>query len=711
VQCTIEALGTGGFGPRQNGSKWVAHCPAHDDRVASLCIAEGKDGRVLLKCHAGCRTAAVVAALGLDLRDLFEHRASTARETRYEIRDSSGALVATHVRRDGPEGKRFHWERDGQAGLRGLAVTSLPVYCSELVASTEGVVVLVEGEKACDALRRHGFNAVATVCGAGTTPESDALAALRGRHVVLWPDADEPGRGHMRRVGGHLAGIAGSVEVFEWVGGSEHGDAHDYFARGGTAETLRGELASAVSLAGWKPEPPSGLATLRTVESVSLPQGRGLSLADPEPWGEPVDGAKLADNVRGTLLRFLWLPPLADVAVTLWILFAHALDAFQVSPLLVATSPTKRCGKTTLLDLLSALVPRPLMTSNVSPAAIYRTVEKYRPTLLVDEADAFFRLDDEVRGLINAGHTRTGAIVVRMVGKSFEPRAFSTWSAKAIGVIGRLPDTLEDRAVMVPMARRAPGEPLDRLRRDRLGEFEPLRRQAARWAKDQHDALRQADPDVPQQLDDRGADNWRPLFAVADALGGMWPARAREAALALVGLKPGTDNLGEQLLADIRAVFRMRHDPEQLPSEALVSALVELEDRPWADLRDGKPITKTAMARLLGPFGIRPRTIRFANSHVARGYLLSDCEDAFRRYLPQYQVLQPLQDAKGAVEAPIPEVQQDEGVADLEVASEPRRSPSVAAVAHEEAINRAAQSSAGAGPVADFLARLEAGAT
>lgn len=93
-------------------------------------------------------------------------------------------------------------------------------------------------------------------------------------------------------------------------------------------------------------------------------------------------------------------------AAALWCAWAHAIDRFSVAPILAIQSPAKRCGKTTLLRIAASLVPRPLVASNVTPAALFRIVEEHRPTLLVDEADTFVAGSDELRGLLNSGHTR-----------------------------------------------------------------------------------------------------------------------------------------------------------------------------------------------------------------------------------------------------------------------------------------------------------------
>lgn len=248
VQRVLSALDAGGFKPRKSGTGWSARCPGHDDGNPSLSIGEGRDGNALLNCHAGCGLDEILGPLTLKTCDLFEEqRDDRVRETRYQIRDASGALIATHVRRDGPDGKKFHWERGGKPELSGLPVRSLPMYGSELVAvmPADELVIVTEGEKACEAVRSRGLHAVATVCGAASCPDRRVLEVLACRDVVLWPDSDEPGASHMRKVAARLNDIARSVRVYEWAGAPKGGDAADYFANGGTSDGLRAELAQA----------------------------------------------------------------------------------------------------------------------------------------------------------------------------------------------------------------------------------------------------------------------------------------------------------------------------------------------------------------------------------------------------------------------------------------------------------------------------------
>lgn len=365
-------------------------------------------------------------------------------------------------------------------------------------------------------------------------------------------------------------------------------------------------------------------------------QGRAVALDDPEPWPEPVDGAALLDELAATFRRFVALPEGADTALALWVIHAHAHDAAEVSPILALTSATPRCGKSTTLAIVGALVPRPLPAASISAAVLFRAVELYRPTLLIDEADTLRLGDrDDMRGLLNAGHTRASAYAIRAVGDDHEPRVFRVWAPKAVALIGRLPDTLADRSVIIPLRRRAPGETVERLRIGRImTELEPLRRKAARWAQDQAAVLADADPDVPAELHDRAADNWRPLIAIADAAGGDWPERARRAARILSGAAdPADEGPAVQLLADLRALFDAR-GVDRLASAEIVDALAKMEDRPWPEWKAGRPITARQLARLLAPFGIRPTKIRFGDA-TSQGYSLEAFEDAFRRYLPR----------------------------------------------------------------------------
>lgn len=390
---------------------------------------------------------------------------------------------------------------------------------------------------------------------------------------------------------------------------------------------------------------------VEALRKTEQPGSGNLFLEDPEPWPDPVGGAELLDELCAAARRYVSLPAGAAEAIALWCLHAHAHDAAEVSPILGLTSPILGCGKTTLMTLLAGMVPRPLPASNITAAAVFRAVEKYRPSLMIDEADTFLRDNDELRGVLNSGHARAGAYVVRTGGDTHEPAVFHTWAPKAIALIGRLPATLASRSIHIELKRLAPDEQVEPLRLHKLGDLLHLRRKAARWAADHLEELREHDPDMPPELKGRAADNWRSLLSIADIAGGEWPQLARQAAVAL-SADTSEQTAGIMVLEDLRKLFEERGD--RLPTADILETLNAMEDRPWPEWNRGRELSPSGLARLLLPFGIRPRTIRPGGGSTPKGYLKEQFEDAFVRYLPGPGAATPPQPASETEEAPSP---------------------------------------------------------
>jgi putative DNA primase/helicase len=323
----------------------------------------------------------------------------------------------------------------------------------------------------------------------------------------------------------------------------------------------------------------------RGAENTLCGQGRALNLHEPDPWPDAVDGAALLDALAVAVRRYVVLGEAETVSVALWVLAVHAFDAYRIFPRLLITAPEKGCGKTTLLDVLRPLVPRPLAAANIKAAPLFRVIELMRPTLLLDEADAYARDDEDLRSVLNAGHHREGA-VIRCVGDKHEPRQFSAWAPVALAAIGHLPGTIEDRAIIIRLRRRRPDEVVESLRLDRTGGLDELARKAARWGCDHAPSLARADPAIPARMVNRAADNWNPLLAVADLAGGNWPTRARQAATELTAEGNDHDSSRVALLADIREAFAKTRT-DRLASEDLVAYLAALDDRPWPEWKTG----------------------------------------------------------------------------------------------------------------------------
>lgn len=350
-----------------------------------------------------------------------------------------------------------------------------------------------------------------------------------------------------------------------------------------------------------------------------------------EPWPEAVAGAKLLHDLNATVKRFIVCEPAVSEAAALWIAFTWCVDGAKTAPIAVITAPEKRCGKSTLLALMGKLVRKPLLASNISPAAVFRTIEACGPTLLIDEADSFMRENEELRGIINSGHTRDTAYVVRTVGDDHEPQRFSTWGAKALCGIGRLADTIMDRAIELKLRRKLQGESVHRLRDSPQADFSDLARKLARFAADNADAVSEARPCLPQALHDRAQDNWEPLLAIADLCGGDWPAKARHAALVISGEADESDSASTELLADIQAIIESGKHARISTADLLQELCLDPEKR-WATLNHGRPMTARQLAARLAGYQIRPRTTRIAGVPT-KGFHREDFNDAFSRYL------------------------------------------------------------------------------
>jgi hypothetical protein len=359
--------------------------------------------------------------------------------------------------------------------------------------------------------------------------------------------------------------------------------------------------------------------------------GGGLSGNDALPT--------LADSLRDIeafLRRFVVLArPEAFVAVVLWIAHTYAVEFADATPYLAISSPEKQSGKTRLLECLTILA-HDCHGIAITPTAstIFRTLEATpEGTLLLDELDAVFRdrsdRYEEVRAVINAGHRR-GATVPRSVPgpkNSWVVRLFPVFGPKALAGIGKLPDTVADRAIPVLMLKRKRTEPVEKFRqRTARVEAAPIAAALVSALAAQPPAL---EADIPAELQDRAGDAWEPLFAIADAAGGIWPSRARRAAIVLHANRDQDDSLGLRLLSDVRLVFEAR-GVERSSTADLISALQADEEGPWSSERF--PLTPHRLGRLLHPFGIESKQLRIGPTSL-KGYEREAFVDSWERYL------------------------------------------------------------------------------
>jgi Protein of unknown function (DUF3631). len=349
-----------------------------------------------------------------------------------------------------------------------------------------------------------------------------------------------------------------------------------------------------------------------------------------------LDGAELLDKVKGGITCYVVMPSehAADAA-TLWAAATHAQESWEHATRLVLNSPMKRCAKSRLQDILSELSRCPLVTVNATVAAIFRAIDPDDPlTLFIDEADTIFGKTatndstEDLRGLLNSGFARNRPVLRCVgVGSKQESVEFPTYSMACLAAIGNvIPDTVTDRAVTITMRRRLVGETVKpfRMRRDGV----PLRRlgeELGEWVRAHLATLEAAEPELP--VEDRAADVWEPLVAIADLAGGDWPKRARAACMHFTDEAAADDDtIAIKFLVDLRAVLT---EPAMTTNQ-IVTRMLALNESPWARFE----FTEQDLARRLKPYGLRSHNVRLANGKQAKGYRLEDLVDTFTRYAP-----------------------------------------------------------------------------
>ncbi|NLA67890.1 MAG: DUF3631 domain-containing protein, partial [Gammaproteobacteria bacterium] len=241
-------------------------------------------------------------------------------------------------------------------------------------------------------------------------------------------------------------------------------------------------------------------------------------------------GAAVLRDVYDHIGRFVAYPSgHARVAHALWIAHTHFMDAWDTTPRLAFLSPEPGSGKSRALEAMELLVPNPVIAVNATPAYLFRKIgqEDGRPTVLYDEIDTVFgpkaRENEETRGLLNAGyrkHSVAGRCVVR--GKEVFTEALPAYCAVAMAGLGSLPDTILTRSVVIRMRRRAPTEKIEPYRQRVNGPAaEEIRARLERWARTAEEHI--VFPEMPTGVQDRDADVWEALLAVADLAGDEWP--------------------------------------------------------------------------------------------------------------------------------------------------------------------------------------------
>ena len=375
---------------------------------------------------------------------------------------------------------------------------------------------------------------------------------------------------------------------------------------------------------------------------------RQVTLGEVEPWPEPVDVASVLDDIVGKIREFLVVTDEQIDAMALWAANTHTYAFFDFVPYLLLTAPEKRTAKTRAQDVLAPITNTPLVASHLTAATAFRALDKFHPTLFIDEAHNYIKESKDHEAVMTGGFQK-GKPVLRCAETTYEPTLFDTFGPKCFASIGDLQDTVMDRSIIIRMRRKLPTEHRRwwfRGARIEREELRPIARKLRRWAEDSAETLQRYEPtanDVPHELfvNDRAVDAWLPLFAIAEQAGSTWPERARRAAVALsVGAAAtAPETTGTELLRNIRSIFyRTTSDGqplEPLDVLGLSDLCARLTARPewlWASYSNGKPLTAYRLLALLKPYGVAPTQRRVRHGR-ARGLWRDDLEPVWARYL------------------------------------------------------------------------------
>src|SRR5271169_814345 len=387
---------------------------------------------------------------------------------------------------------------------------------------------------------------------------------------------------------------------------------------------------------GWRKDVLDSERKIQKPKKVDDDAGDTVLIPELEPWNEPVPSLAAvldeAKSIFGTYIHFK--RPQDVITSTLWTAQMHGADFQTKFPYLGLRSQTPECGKTTLLTLISGMVRRPFMASSLTAASIFRVMQFFKPTLLIDELDTWIDKDPELIGILNSGHSKEAGKVVRVIGDDLELKVFVTYGPKAYGMIGTAPDAFASRSLPILLEPKLDSDGVQNYPeddRELKAKLNVVARKLARWTQDNLEALRTCKPDTTGLIS-RNRDNWRPLLVYAQLAGGEWPKLAREAA----GLEDPYIEESENkiFLRDVRNIFHTLKVNQLTPFE-LCSHLKLQAESGWADYgQREKGITPKHLSRFFGGFGVHSaRNYRPGTLGSIRSYEVDQMKDAFNRFL------------------------------------------------------------------------------
>jgi hypothetical protein len=643
------------------GKGWIARCPAHEDHKPSLSINEGRDGRALVNCGAGCKTSDVLAEMGMTFRDLFPansqqpscndaiRSASKPRSTptaatpfdwpaclaaftddhierlakwrgysvefcswlkenqliglyngciAFPIRDQSGSVVAVHYK---PISDRFKWLRYPKG------FNTRPIVIGEL-RSGEPIYVFESQWDAFAFMDVSGErNGIVITLGAANAAVAAALIPT-GSTIYLWTQNDAAGDKWQADFVAHSKNEIKRVSV-----PSCYKDLNEWTKRSATSDDL--------------------FVAMNKVQAV-----QDTTLAKSPD--------KLFREIRAHIARYVvFNRPEHEVVVVLWVMHTWVVDLFDFTPYLYLHSPVMRCGKTQVHRVVEPLVKNPLRTCNISESALFREIADSRPTLLWDEIDSIFgnrkasEANEDKRALLNAGYER-GIMAIRMErsGSGFKKITYDPFCPKILAGIGHLPETIVDRSIPILIHRKLRTQSCEKYRRRDRDLAKPIYDSLKTWSANPEllKTLRASRPQMPDYLSDRQEDIWEPLLAIADSIGSDVPRLASEAARALCD--NNQDEGSGSHTTYLAAIRKAVGEQSRITSADLIDRLWKAEVLPSRLMEEEEPNRKKIghwLSKLIKSYGGKPARQLDFDGQNARGYEAAELKETFDRYCPE----------------------------------------------------------------------------
>jgi putative DNA primase/helicase len=581
-----------------DGEKTITSPIRNDDTTPSFSIDTEKG--LWIDHGTGEKGNAVDLAKRLDIPIPANHK-PTSSTIQYPYKNEKGETVFLVCRKDTPEGKKI-WQTGPSGKGNPPKLDKKPLYRLPELLKSSDPVLLVEGEK-CASVEVPGYFVTTWSGGAGAVEKTN-WEPLHGRTVLVWPDADEPGRSAASKIK-RILPQAGILEISNKPDGWDIADAKE-----------------------------EGNDILQFIRDCARVQEKSREQVAQET-------RQVLDEIIKILEKYIVLPEYAAEIMAVYILQTYLMDLAMYAPMLIITSPEKRCGKTTLLNILEELVFNPRQFSNITPAAMFRLIEKEAPTLLIDEVDTLLKQKSEMaetlRGIVNAGHRkgRSSTVIRAIKDNSDEYKEYNVFCPKILSGIGKVYETWIDRGISIKLRRKTSSDyTVSRFRQTTAQEsLDQLRSRIEHVTEQLRISIDpNTDTKFPEDyLHDRACDNFELMFQICDFIGGGWETKIREAAIAVTNNEE-EDSIGVELLKDIFQIFVEEQNPKSIFTETLLERLNGLEDRPWATYNNTRPLTARNLSRLLKPYDITPVTISIGNEKK-KGYKAEHFQDAFERYV------------------------------------------------------------------------------